>query len=206
MFRISILLFFALLGFCPRAEAVKTASSFDLNYAVGSLGMKAYDGTTGVLSANRTLTSYSGIEADYNVAIFDYRTVITVSFTQFENSNVGQIPFTRFAVGGSYHFFRINGQRVIMDSQVESKSWGVSPALELTIGMTKLSINDSVSFHPTVSIMDALPRIVIEVPGSHSFLFLFKVGSYMTVSGKNQQYNFQVSGLIMTFGFKLTTL
>jgi hypothetical protein len=72
--------------------------------------------------------------------------------------------------------------------------------------MTKLSINDSAAFHPTVSILDALPRLLIEIPASPTFLMMFRVGSYVTVSGKNQQFIFSVSGVILSIGVKLTTL
>ena len=206
MLRFTALLFLALLSFCPRAEAVKTASSFDVNYDIASLSMTATDPKTGVIAENRTLSSSSGLEIDYNVAMFDYRTVATVSFTQFESSNVGSTPFTRFAIGASYHFFRINGQRVILDNQVESKSWGVSPALELSLGITKLSINDGQTFQTTFSLLDALPRLVIEIPASSSFLLMLKAGYYMTVNANNPQYKFSTTGMVLSAGFKLTTL
>lgn len=203
------LLLFPLLLLAPRAHALKTASSFDVSWGAANLTLNAYDLSTGTLSKTRTLTSYTGVQIDYNVALFDYRTVATISFSQFESSNLGSTPFSRVAIGASYHFFRINGQRVIFDSDVESKVWGISPAFELSLGLNKLSIKDpeDANFDFTASQIDILPRVLIEVPVSSNFLLMLRGGYYGTLSSpKGQAFDIKTSGFIFNIGVKLTTL
>ena len=161
------------------------------------------------MTKTRTLDSPTGIEIDYNVALFDYRTVATVSFTQFETSNIGSTPLTRVAIGGSYHFFRINGQRVIFDSDVESKVWGISPALELSLGISKMTINDpqDSNFDFSASVFDIMPRFLVEVPASSNLLIMLRAGYYQSITTtRNQFYDIKAGGLVLSFGLKLTTL
>ncbi len=193
----------------PSAFAMKTASSFDISWANAALTLSAQDTKTGLLSKTRSLSSSTGIQIDYNVALFDYRSVATLSFSQFETSNLGSTPLTRVALGGSYHFFRINGQRVILDSDVESKVWGISPAIELSLGISKLSIKDpqNSNLDFAASVIDFLPRILIEFPVSSNFLLMFRGGYYTTLStSKSQFYDIGLSGMIVNIGIKLTTL
>lgn len=199
----SLLLSIALFGI-PRAHAIKTASSFDISYGMAQLNVEALD-ANGNLAESRGLNSSTGFQIDYNVAMFDYRTVATLSFMQFQTSNIGDVPLSRLALGASYHFFRVNGQRVIMDTDVESKIWGVSPALEITLGVNKLSINDSVNFQFTSSLIDLTPRILVEVPVTSNILLMLRAGYFMTLLSGNIPYEINLSGMVLNAGIKLTT-
>lgn len=191
------------------AYAIKTASSFDASWAyVPGLSLDAYETATGNFVKHRTLASTSGVQIDYNIALFDYRTVASFSFTQLADSNLGSAPFSRIALGVSYHLFRINGQRMLLDNQVESRIWGISPALELSLGINKLTINDpsDKNFVFAASLVDAVPRLLIEIPMSSTFLLMLRAGTYVTLKGANAAYNIKLSGLLLNIGFKLTTL
>ncbi len=187
------------------AHAIKTASSFDLSWASALLNLTTTQVGGGSSVSTQRINSYTGLQLDYNVAMFDYRTVATIEFTQFQTSTLGPSPLSRVALGASYHLFRINGQRVILDNQVEGKVWGVSPALELSVGLSRLSVNGG-GLDFTAGLIDAIPRLLIEVPMSTSFLLMFRVGSYLTVSGSSSQYKISLSGTVFNLGFKLTTL
>ena len=195
------------------AHAIKTAASFDLSYAIAQLNLSASQvsaaGSTSTTPVGTTqLTSYSGLELDYNVAMFDYRTVASFSFMQFQNSNLGNAPISRVGFGISYYLLRINGQRVVLDNQVEGKVWGVAPALELTFGVNKLSVKDpsNANLDFTAGLLDAVPRLLIEIPLSSTFLLMLRAGTYMTLKGSTTQYNIKLTGGIFNIGFKLTTL
>jgi hypothetical protein len=188
----------------PSAWAIKTASSFDASYSLASLTINAFD-SSGVLAESRGLNSKTGFQIDYNVAMFDYRTVATLSFTQYQSSNIGDVPLSRMALGASYHFFRVNGQRVIMDTDVESKIWGVSPALEVTFGINKLSVNDSASFQFTSSLIDMTPRFLVEIPVTSNVLLMLRAGYFLTLMSGSVPYKISLSGLLVNAGIKLTT-
>jgi hypothetical protein len=198
------LIFLALIFGVPNAHAIKTASSFDVSYGMAQLTVDALD-SNGNLAETRGLNSSTGFQIDYNVALFDYRTVATLSFMQFQTSNVGDVPLSRLALGASYHFFRVNGQRVIMDTDVESKIWGVSPALEVTLGVNKLSINDSVNFQFTSSLIDLTPRILVEVPITSNILLMLRGGYFLTLMSGSIPYKINLSGMVLNAGIKLTT-
>ena len=200
---LKVLIAFVILS--PSAYAVKTASSFDVSYGMANLTINAF-GSDGTLAESRGLNSKTGFQVDYNVAMFDYRTVATLSFAQYQSSNIGDVPLTRLGIGGSYHFFRVNGQRMLMDTDVESKVWGVSPALEVTLGINKLSINDSASFHFTSSLVDITPRLLVEVPMTSSLLLMLRAGYFATLLSSSSPYKIKLSGLVLNLGFKLTTL
>jgi hypothetical protein len=119
---------------------------------------------------------------------------------------VGEVPLTRLAIGGSYHFFRVNGQRLILDSEVESRVWGVSPALELTLGINKLSINDTQDFQFTSSLFDLTPKLLVEIPLSSKFLLMIRGGYFMTLYSSTSPFKINLSGMVFNLGFKLTTL
>jgi len=208
--RALISLFMMLLLTPEPAHAIKTAASFDLSWATALLTVSAAPvGSTGAPST-ASLNSYTGLQLDYNVALFDYRTVTTLSFMQFGTSSMGASPITRIAMGASYHFFRINGQRVILDNQVEGKIWGVSPALELSLGLDRLSVDGKSSTQQklqfTAGLIDAIPRILIEIPMSTNVLLMIRAGTYLTLSGSSAQYKIGLSGGVFNLGFKLTTL
>ena len=203
MKRLLFLFAICLFLFSERAYAIKTASSFDVSWGIANLSLNTTDG-----AASRTLTSPDALQIDYNVALFDYRTVASLSFMQLETSSLGPMPLSRIALGVSYHFFRINGQRIVLDNQVEGKVWGISPALELSLGISKISINDpeNSTLHFTASAIDAIPRFLVEVPISSTFLLMLRAGYYTTLSSSNQYFNVKLSGSIFNVGFKLTTL
>lgn len=210
---------FALFAFCttwfasPQAHALNTASSFDISYSIANLTLESFVadsvGATPESTNTRSLSSQSGVQIDYNVALFDYKTVATISFAQYATSNLGARPLTRIAMGGSYHFIRMNGQRFVLDNGVEGKSWGISPAFELTAGLSYLSVNDpgDATFAFTASLIDVLPRLLIEIPASPSFLIMFRVGYLKTLSmfGGNNRYSIAYSGFVANLGVKLTT-
>ena len=185
-----------------------TASSFDLSYGVADLSLTT--GQTGSVQPAlvRTISSQSGFEVDYNVAIFDFKTVLTMSFMEYASSSLGQMPISRVALGASYHFIRVNGQRVLFDNGVESKIWGISPAIELTLGLNKLSINDAGNpgFNFTAALVDLLPRVLLEIPLSSSFLLLIRGGYMFSVSNSGQLFNIKYGGSTINVGFRLTTL
>jgi hypothetical protein len=193
------------------AYAIKTAASFDLSYAVAQMSLTARQTTTTAnapLTSAHHLNSYDGLQLDYNVALFDYRTVASFSFLQFQTSTLGVAPISRIAFGLSYYLFRINGQRIILDNQVEGKVWGIAPALELSFGITKLSVKDpnDVNLDFTAGLLDAIPRLLIEIPLSSSFLLMLRAGTYLTLKGSTSQYSIGLSGGVFNIGFKLTTL
>ena len=76
---LKVLIAFVILS--PSAYAVKTASSFDVSYGMANLTINAF-GSDGTLAESRGLNSKTGFQVDYNVAMFDYRTVATLSFAQ----------------------------------------------------------------------------------------------------------------------------
>jgi len=197
-----------LFALSPPAHAIKTAASFDLSWATTSLTLDASDAGSSSVSKTRSLSSLSGLELAYDVALFDYRTVVSASFTQFMSSNLGSTPFNRVALGISYHFIRVNGQRVVLDNEVEGKVWGISPALELSLGVNKLSIKDpsDPNFDFTSSLVDLLPRVLVEIPLSSNSLLLLRGGYYTTLSTNGQFYDVRAHGLVMSLGLKLTTL
>ena len=187
---------------------MKTAASFDLSWATTNLNLDAYDAGSASVSKTRTLSSATGLQIDYDVALFDYRTVVSASFTQFMSSNLGKTPFNRVALGVSYHFIRVNGQRVVLDNEVEGKVWGISPALELSVGVNKLSIKDpdDANFDFTSSLVDFMPRLLVEIPLSSNYLLLLRGGYYTTLSTNGQFYDIKAHGLVLSVGLKLTTL
>jgi hypothetical protein len=193
--------------FSGTAHAINTASSFDLSY--GLTNLKLQGSVSGEVTKTRTLSSQTGLQIDYNVALFDYKSVATISFAQFATSNLGNQPLTRIAFGGSYHFIRMNGQRIVLDNQVEGKSWGISPALELTVGLSYLSFTDpeDTNFFGTASILDVIPRLLIEIPASPSFLIMFRVGYMKSLSmfGGASKFAIDYAGVIVNLGVKLTT-
>lgn len=156
----------------------------------------------------RTISSQSGFEVDYNVAMFDYKTVATMSFMQYASSSLGQMPISRVGLGVSYHFVRVNGQRNVLDNGVEAKVWGISPAIELTVGLNKLSVNDesNLNYNFTASFIDLLPRLLLEIPLSSSFLLLVRGGYLMSLGGSSQLFNIKYGGSTINVGFRLTTL
>ncbi len=196
---------FVLLFFSSKAHAIKTASSFDLSYGIAAYTVNAFD-SSGQLAETRTLSSKTGFQIDYNVALFDYRTVASLSFSQFQTSNIGDVPLTRLAIGGSYHFIRVNGQRLILDNEVESKVWGISPAIEMTLGINKLSINDTEDFQFTSSLVDATPKLSVEIPVSSKILLILKGGYFLTLFSSSSPFKINLSGPVFNLGFKLTTL
>ncbi|MBU6154943.1 MAG: hypothetical protein KGP28_11620 [Bdellovibrionales bacterium] len=198
-------LIFAFFFWLPDAWAIKTASSFDLSYGLANYTINAFD-SSGALAETRTLSSKTGFQIDYNVALFDYRTIATLSFSQFQTSNVGEIPLTRLAIGGSYHFIRVNGQRLILDSEVESKVWGISPAIEVMLGINKLSINDTEDFQFTSSLFDLTPKLTVEIPVSSKVLLILKGGYFLTLFSSTSPFRINLSGSVFNLGFKLTTL
>jgi hypothetical protein len=187
------------------AQAMSTAASFDLSYGILNLGIKTYD-LNGTLSRQRTLTSNSVFQIDYNVALFDYKTVATLSFMQVVKSNLGDFPYTRIGIGASYHFIRVNGQRVMLDNQVEGKIWGISPALELTLGLSVLSVNDPTAnnLEFTASKIDAIPRLLVEIPAGPSFLIMLRAGFITSLVGGGL-FGVKYTGSVFNIGVKLTT-
>jgi hypothetical protein len=205
---LQLLLCIALFAISPDAKAISTAASFDLSWGSANIAVDSITRASGTTSGTRNLTSYSVFQIDYNVALFDYKTVATLSFTQIGSSNFGSFPLTRIGLGASYHFVRVNGQRVILDSQVEGKIWGISPALEMSIGLTSLSMRQSGNpgFDFTASIIDIAPRLLIEVPFSPSVLIMFRAGLLKSISSGGGTYIVSYSGTVFNIGFKLTTL
>jgi hypothetical protein len=187
---------------------MKTASSFDVSWASTNLTLDAYTNGSTTPSKTRTLSSLTGLQIDYDVALFDLRTVVSASFAQFMTSNLGSAPFNRVSLGVSYHFLRVNGQRVVMDNEVEGKIWGISPALELSLGVNKLSIKDpsDANFDFTSSLVDFMPRLLIEIPLSSNYLLLLRGGYYTTLSTNGQFYDIKAHGMVLSLGLKLTTL
>jgi len=192
------------------AQAMMTAASFDVSYGLTSLSLTTQElGTSvSVPSLTRTISSLSGYEVDYSVAMFNYKTVASMSFMQFINSSLGNVPVSRVALGAAYHFIRVNGQRVVMDDGVEGKMWGVSPAIELSLGFNKISINDpgNPSYNFTAAFIDVLPRLVFEIPLSPSFLLVFKGGYLFSVGSYSDLFDIGYHGYTINAGFRLTTL
>ncbi len=187
-----------------------TAASFDANYCFTSLSAASGSSSTSTNLNHRTLTSSTGYEIDYNVALFDFRTVATLSFSQFLTSNLGQTPLTRVALGAAYHFIRMNGERVILDNQVESKAWGISPAVELNFGFTSFSPSDTGAGglgQFSASLLDMKPGVLVEIPFNPNFLILLR-GSYLSSLSLfgSGGYTINYSGYIFSIGVKLTTL
>jgi len=185
-----------------------TASSFDVSYGITSLSVNTAQAAQTGPSLLRTVSSQTGFEVSYNVAMFDYKTVLTMSFMQFETSSLGQIPISRLALGASYHFIRVNGQRTLLDNGVEGKVWGVSPAIECNIGLNKLSINDPANqgYNFTAAMIDVLPRLLLEIPLSSSFLLLLRGGYMASLTNSGKIFNVSYSGTVFDVGFRLTTL
>jgi hypothetical protein len=198
---ISLILFISV-----QAHAIKTASSFDFSYGITSLTLTTQEANAAKSPLVRTISSKTGFEVNYNVAMFDYRTVATMSFMQYATSSLGNMPLNRVSLGASYHFIRVNGQRVVLDNGVEGKIWGISPAIELTVGLNKLSINDvdNQSYNFTAAFVDLLPRILLEIPLSSSFLLLIRGGYLFSASG-SQLFNIKYAGSTINVGFRLTT-
>ena len=88
---------------------------------------------------------------------------------------------------------------------MESKVWGVSPALEVTVGVNKLSINDSVNFQFTSSLIDITPRILVEVPITSNLLLMLRGGYFLTLMSGSVPYKINLSGMVLNAGIKLTT-
>lgn len=193
---------------CNSAFAIKTSSSFDMSYGITSISLSTVQTGSAQAPILRTISSQTGFEIDYSVALFDYKTVATMSFMQYASSSLGQIPMSRIGLGASYHFLRVNGQRIILENGVEAKIWGVSPAIEVTLGINKLSINDpgNPSFNFTASFMDLLPRMVFEIPMSSTFLLLLRTGYIFSIGGSNDFFTVKYDGFTMNIGFRLTTL
>jgi len=185
-----------------------TASSFDLSYGITSLSLTT--GQTGSVLPTivRTVSSQTGFEVDYNVALFDYKTVATMSFMQYATSSLGQMPISRVSMGASYHFVRVNGQRVLLENGVEGKVWGISPAVEVTLGLNKLSINDpgNPGYNFTAALVDVLPRLLLEIPMSSSFLLLIRGGYMFSLTNSGSLFNIKYGGSTINVGFRLTTL
>lgn len=190
------------------AFAIKTASSFDVSYGLTNLSLSTVQSGTAQVPLVRTISSQTGFEVNYNVAMFDYKTVATMSFMQFLKSSLGDVPLSRVSLGVSYHFIRVNGQRVVLDNGVEGKVWGISPAIEVTLGLNKLSVNDAGNpdYNFTASMTDLLPRLLLEIPMSSSFLLLIRGGYLFSISGSGDLFKISYSGFEMNVGFRLTTL
>jgi hypothetical protein len=191
------------------ARAMNTSASFDLSYSYVSLNLQATKVGDTTPSLNRSFNSATGYQIDYNVALYDLKTVVSASFLQFLTSNsFGDRPISRVAIAASYHFLRMNGQRLILDNGVEGRVWGVSPALELSLGFTKLTINDQTRAGTafSASMLDAIPRLLIELPLNSSLLIMFRAGLMTSLSSAgNAFYNVSYSGPIFNLGVKLTS-
>ena len=191
------------------AHAIKTASSFDINYCDTNLSLTTLQvGNTLATPLVRSLSSSTGFEVDYNVALFDYRTVASMSFMQYESSNLGPIPLSRIAFGASYNFIRVNGQRVLLDNGVESKVWGVSPSVEVSLGLTKLSIQDpsNKQFNFSAALLDVLPRLIVEIPVNTTIILMLRGGYQFSFGGSDQFFKIGYTGTTIDLGFRLTTL
>ena len=197
----------ALLFVSTQAHAIKTSSSFDVSYGIANISLTTQQANSNQVPLVRTISSQTGFEVNYNVALFDYKTVATMSFMQYATSSLGKMPINRVSLGASYHFIRVNGQRVVLDNGVEGKVWGISPAFELTMGLNKLAINDPTnpSYNFTAAFIDLLPRILIEIPLSSSFLLLVRGGYMFSISG-SELFNIKYAGSAINVGFRLTTL
>jgi hypothetical protein len=189
------------------AHALSTAASFDLSWGLANITINSFNASNSSLLKSRTLSTQTVFQIDYNVAMFDYKTVATLSFTQVAKSNLGDLPLTRIGLGASYHFLRVNGQRVVLDNQVEGKIWGISPAIELTGGLTVLSVKDPADRNNdfTASMIDLAPKLLVEIPASSSFLITLRAGYLVKVVGGGI-FNVKYSGSVFTIGVKLTTL
>ncbi len=203
-------LLFISLFFALPAHAIKTAASFDVSYGLTNLTLTTQElnSAVPVPALERTISSQTGLEIDYSVALFDYRTVASMSFMQFIDSSLGRLPISRVGLGVAYHFIRVNGQRVVIDDGVEGKIWGISPAFEVSLGFNKLSISDekNPSYNFTAAFLDVLPRLVLEIPLSSSFLLLIKGGYLFSMGSYNELFDIGYRGYTIHAGFRLTTL
>ncbi len=197
-----------ILLFSENAFAIKTASSFDVSYGLTSLSLVTTQNTSVAVPLTRTISSQTGFEVDYNVALFDYKTVASMSFMQYMSSSLGSVPLSRVALGASYHFIRVNGQRVLLDNGVEGKVWGISPAMEISFGLNKLSTNDlnNPDYNFTAAMFDILPRLLLEIPLSSSTLLLIRGGYLFSLGGDGAIFKVSYSGFAFNVGFRLTTL
>lgn len=203
-----ILSYFAfLLCLGQNAFAISTAASFDVSWGLTNLTVDSFSQTTGAQLKSRTLSSQTVFQIDYNVALFDYKTVASLSFTQVGKSNLGDLPLSRVSLGVSYHFLRVNGQRVVLDNQVEGKIWGISPAIELSTGLSVLSIKDPSDPNTdfTASMVDLSPRLLVEIPATSSFLIILRAGYLVKILGGGI-FDVRYRGALFTLGVKLTTL
>lgn len=189
---------------------MKTSSSFDASLAIANLSLSGTSKVNAAKIYERTLFSFTGFELSYNVALYDYSSTAFVSFYQLASSSMKTpIPFGRLAIGGSYHFIRMNGQRIVLDNQVEGRSWGVSPALELSVGLTRLTVEDPDRSNTqfTTAVIDMFPRLLFEIPLTPSFLLMVRAGYFFPIVYKNAsaEYDIYYSGYSFMVGGKLAT-
>lgn len=191
-------------------SAVQTSSSFDINYALAGLTISGQKTDDSARLYDRSMFSLSGFELNYNVALYDYSTVAFISFYQLMSSSMNTpMPLGRIALGAVYHPFRMNGQRIVLDNQVEGKSWGISTAIELSVGITRLSIEDPelAQTQFTTALIDLLPRLLFEIPITPRFLLILRGGYFVPFIYKNKEASFQVyyQGYTFSVGGKLAS-
>lgn len=191
-----------------QSAELKLGSSLDIGPAMASLALNVTG--QGVSEYSRTLSTFSGINVNYQVIFFNLNAIASVEFTQFQDSNLGSLPLTRLGLGFAYYPLKLNGQRMIMDNGVEAKSWGVTPGIELGIGLNKLSIKDpappSGVADFSASLADITPRLVVEIPISPSVVIVARGGYFVALPLSSEgTYKIGLTGMMASLNLRLST-
>ncbi len=203
------LIFFSILFFVFSVEAYLT-SDFDVTIGYTDLSIKA--GT----DFNRTLSSFTFLELNYNLNIAGPSLTINLSFNEIVNSNLGNMPYTRLGLGVRWYPLGLNGQRIILDNQVVAKKWEPSPFMALSAGLASMSVVSTVESdkeHFNAAMVDYFFKFGNEIPIAADWLLIGQLGylfgsssaasSDSAINLKNT--SLQYSGMVIFCGVKLTT-
>ncbi|MCC7442401.1 MAG: hypothetical protein IT285_12260 [Bdellovibrionales bacterium] len=157
------------------------------------------------------MESLSSIELHYNVNFANANSSLTLLFSELFDTNFGQLAYTRVAMGWRWYPFGLNGQRKIVDNEVEGRFWNSKPFLEFTGGLSNISIatDDIQNIDFNAVIIDFAPTLGLEVPIGTNFLLMSLIRyvtsiNSLTATADDPLSAVSYSGFQILLGFRVT--
>ena len=179
-------------------------SDFDANWGVSFVDI-TLDGV-----GTRSLESYSTIKLDYNLIFSSLDMALVFSMSEMFESNFGTIPYTRFGIGPRWYIRGINGNRVLLDNQVQGRLWKPSPFIGLQLGFGSLSLEDGADVQLksdfNAAVIDTTLEIGLETPVSANMVFIGHFSYLMSALSSSDETRpaLSYSGIQLFVGLKMT--
>lgn len=154
-------------------------------------------------SNSKKLTSSAAFEFNYNLVQESLNFAYCFSFYEIFKSDEGDLSFSRFAIGGKYYPTGLNGQRLILDNEVEAKLWKASPYVGLFFGISNTSVKEY-----NASAFDLTPRLGVEIPATAKLIMLaqFEFFSSLAQGGSSSgAKSFSYTGFGALIGIRVTS-